>query len=42
VTLSYQSCTGSYAVLNGVEFTGLAVYNPNTSPPLRPASSHSF
>lgn len=34
VKLSYQNCTGSYAVLNGVELTGLAVYDPNTSPPL--------
>jgi hypothetical protein len=33
VTITYQSCTGSYAVLNGVELSGLAVYNPNTSPP---------
>lgn len=33
VKLSYQNCTGSYAVLNGVELTGLAVYDPNTSPP---------
>jgi hypothetical protein len=33
VTITYESCTGSYAVLNGVELTGLAVYNPNTSPP---------
>jgi hypothetical protein len=33
VMLSYHSCTGSYAPLNGVELTGLAVYDPNTSPP---------
>jgi hypothetical protein len=33
VTLSYQSCTGTYAPLNGVVLTGLAVYDPNTSPP---------
>lgn len=34
VMLSYHSCTGTYAPLNGVELTGLAVYDPNTSPPL--------
>lgn len=34
VTLSYSNCTGTYAALNGVELTGLAVYDPNTSPPL--------
>jgi hypothetical protein len=33
VSITYESCTGSYAVLNGVQLTGLAVYNPNTSPP---------
>jgi len=33
VTLSYHSCTGAYAPLNGVVLTGLAVYDPNTSPP---------
>jgi hypothetical protein len=32
VSLSYQNCTGSYAVLNGLQLTGLAVVNPNTSP----------
>lgn len=33
VTLSYHNCTGTYAPLNGVELTGLAVYDPSTSPP---------
>lgn len=32
VSLTYQNCTGSYAVLNGLQLTGLAVFNPNTSP----------
>jgi hypothetical protein len=32
VSLTYEDCTGSYAALNGVQFTGLAVLNPNTSP----------
>ena len=32
VSLTYQNCTGSYAVLNGLTLTGLAVFNPNTSP----------
>jgi hypothetical protein len=32
VSLTYENCTGSYAVLNGVTLTGLAVFNPNTSP----------
>ena len=32
VSLTYQNCTGSYAVLNGLQLTGLAVVNPNTSP----------
>jgi hypothetical protein len=32
VSLTYEDCTGSYAVLNGLELTGLAVFNPNTSP----------
>jgi hypothetical protein len=32
VALTYESCTGSYAVLNGVQLTGLAVLDPNTSP----------
>jgi hypothetical protein len=32
VSLTYQNCTGSYAVLNGLELTGLAVLNPNSSP----------
>ncbi len=34
VTITYTSCTGTYAALNGVELTGLAVYNPSSSPPL--------
>jgi hypothetical protein len=32
VSLSYENCTGSYAVLNGLQLTGLAVFNPNASP----------
>ena len=32
VSLTYENCTGSYAVLNGLTLTGLAVLNPNTSP----------
>lgn len=32
VSLTYESCTGAYAVLNGVQFTGLAVVNSNASP----------
>lgn len=32
VALTYENCTGSYAVLNGLQLTGLAVLNPNTSP----------
>ena len=32
VSLTYESCTGSYAVLNGLTLTGLAAFNPNTSP----------
>jgi hypothetical protein len=32
VSLTYENCTGSYAVLNGVQLTGLAVLNPNASP----------
>lgn len=32
VSLSYENCTGSYVVLNGLQLTGLAVFNPNTSP----------
>jgi hypothetical protein len=32
VSLTYDNCTGSYAVLNGLQLTGLAVFNPNTSP----------
>lgn len=32
VSLTYESCTGSYAVLNGVQLTGLAVFNPTASP----------
>lgn len=32
VSYTYASCTGSYSVLNGVQFTGLADYNPNVSP----------
>ena len=32
VSLTYENCTGSYAVLNGLQLTGLAAFNPNTSP----------
>jgi hypothetical protein len=32
VAYSYASCTGSYAVLNGVQFTGLATLNIAQSP----------
>jgi hypothetical protein len=32
VAYSYSGCTGTYAVLNGVQFTGLATLNPNLSP----------
>jgi hypothetical protein len=32
VSLNYEDCTGSYAVLNGLTLTGLAVFDPNTSP----------
>ncbi len=32
VSLTYEDCTGSYAPLNGVQFTGLAVLDPNSSP----------
>jgi hypothetical protein len=32
VAYSYKGCTGTYAVLNGVQFTGLATLNANLSP----------
>jgi hypothetical protein len=32
VSLTYANCTGNYAALNGLQLTGLAVFNPNTSP----------
>lgn len=32
VALTYENCTGSYAVLNGLQLTGLAVLNTNNSP----------
>jgi hypothetical protein len=32
VALTYENCTGTYALLNGLQLTGLAVVNPNTSP----------
>ena len=32
VAYSYANCTGNYAVLNGVQFTGLATLNSNASP----------
>jgi hypothetical protein len=33
VSYTYENCTGSYAGLNGVQFSGLANINPNSSPP---------
>jgi hypothetical protein len=32
VAYSYANCTGTYQVLNGVQFTGLAYLNTNLSP----------
>jgi hypothetical protein len=32
IDFTYKSCTGSYAVLNAVELSGLAVLNTNVSP----------
>jgi hypothetical protein len=32
VAYTYENCTGTYATLNGVQFTGLADNNPNESP----------
>jgi hypothetical protein len=32
VTFTFESCTGNYAVLNGVQFTGLAALDPGNSP----------
>ena len=32
VSYSYESCTGTDATLNGIEFTGLAILNSNVSP----------
>lgn len=32
ITYTYQNCTGSYAVLNGLQFTGLVENNVNASP----------
>jgi hypothetical protein len=32
VSYTYEDCTGTYAVLNGVPFSGLANMNPNASP----------
>jgi hypothetical protein len=32
VAYSYEDCTGTYASLNGVQFTGLATLNTSTSP----------
>jgi hypothetical protein len=32
VSYTYGNCTSTYAVLNGVQFTGLATLNPNSSP----------
>ena len=32
VAFSYGNCTGAYAVLNGVQFTGLATLNASASP----------
>ena len=33
VAFSYASCSGAYAALNGVQFTGLATLNSSASPP---------
>jgi hypothetical protein len=32
VSYSFGNCTAAYAVLNGVQFTGLATLNPSSSP----------
>lgn len=32
VSLTYEDCMGTYAPLNGVQFTGLAVLDPNSDP----------
>ena len=32
VNYDYESCGGTSAVLNGVAFSGLAVFDPNVSP----------
>lgn len=32
VAYNYQSCTGTYAAVNGVQFTGLAALDPTLSP----------
>lgn len=32
VAVTYENCTGNYAVLNGVQLIGVAVLDPNTSP----------
>jgi hypothetical protein len=32
VSYTYENCTGAYSVLNGVQLTGLADFNPNESP----------
>ena len=32
VTYAYSNCTGAYAVVNGVQFSGLATFNNGTSP----------
>lgn len=34
VSYSYGNCTGTYAPLNGVQFTGLATLNPSSPPQL--------
>jgi hypothetical protein len=33
VAYSYGNCTGTYAALNGVQFSGLATLNTSQSPP---------
>ena len=32
VSYTYENCTGAYSALDGVQFTGLADYDPNESP----------
>lgn len=32
ISYTYESCTGAYSVLDGIQFTGLAYYNTSASP----------